>query len=373
VGLFWDVAADVIAQLRAADILVVHQVGSLEQALAAQAAGAQALIVQGVEAGGHVAGRQPLARLLAQVLPNVDIPVAAAGGLADGADVARVLAQGAQAAVLGTALLATQESFAHAYHKQRVVEAGTGDTVLTEDFHLNWPPHAAVRVLRNSVTEGRHGDPHTQPRQAIGEEAGRPIHLFSTDSPLSSMTGDFEAMALYAGLGVGRIHDLPPAGERVAQLLDQARAAWPAAQAEAERERTRQATLIERLNELLEAERAGVRVAAHALDQAPDAETRALLDLIHRDEVRWCVMLRGAIRQLHGRPSTHTGDFHRKAIAIEDLNERLAFLNRGQGWVAKKLRDLLPEVDDPVLNDDLARMLAAHRENLDRVNEHLAD
>jgi nitronate monooxygenase len=116
-----------------------------------------------------------------------------------------------------------------------------------------------------------------------------------------------------------------------------------------------------------------VRVAAHALDQAPDAETRALLDLIHRDEVRWCVMLRGAIRQLHGRPSTHTGDFHRKAIAIEDLNERLAFLNRGQGWVAKKLRDLLPEVDDPVLNDDLARMLAAHRENLDRVNEHLAD
>ncbi len=55
-------------------------------------------------------------------------------------------------------MIATHESFAHDYHKRRLVAARAGDTVLTEDFHVNWPPHAAVRVLRNSVTRGERGD-----------------------------------------------------------------------------------------------------------------------------------------------------------------------------------------------------------------------
>jgi len=151
------------------------------------------------------------------------VPVAAAGGLADGRDVARVLAQGAQAAVLGTALIATPESFAHDYHKRRLVAARASDTVLTEDFHINWPPHAAVRVLASSVTRGERGDPFSAAaRTTIGEEEGRPIYLFSTDSPLRSMTGDFEGMALYAGRGVDRIGDVEPAGERVRRIAEDA-------------------------------------------------------------------------------------------------------------------------------------------------------
>ncbi|WP_417283147.1 nitronate monooxygenase [Comamonas sp.] len=134
--------------------MVVHQVGSMAQALEAREAGADALIVQGVEAGGHVYGRQPLEQILADVLAVVDVPVAAAGEIAAGETVAHLLSQGAQAAVLGTALLATKESFAHPYHKQRIAEATVQDTVLTEDFHINGPAHAAVRVLRNSVTNG---------------------------------------------------------------------------------------------------------------------------------------------------------------------------------------------------------------------------
>ena len=222
VSLFWDVDAGVIARLRAAGITVVHQIGSAAEALQAQEAGAQALIAQGVEAGGHVRGRQPLAELLSEVLAMASVPVAAAGGLADGQGVARVLAQGAQAAVLGTALMATHESFAHDAHKQRLVAAQAGDTVLTEDFHINWPPHAAVRVLASSVTRGERGDPFSGARTVIGEEEGRPIYLFSTDSPLRSMSGDFEGMALYAGRGVDRIGDVEPAGERVRRIAEDA-------------------------------------------------------------------------------------------------------------------------------------------------------
>jgi nitronate monooxygenase len=66
-------------------------------------------------------------------------------------------------------------------------------------------------------------------RQVIGFEDDRPIFLFSTDSPLRSMIGDFEAMALYAGQGSGRIADLPSAGERLRAIADQARACLTAA------------------------------------------------------------------------------------------------------------------------------------------------
>lgn len=94
------------------------------------------------------------------------------------------------------------------------MEAGADGATLTEAFHINWSPHARVRVLRNSVTRGEHGDPFDGRRTVIGEEEGRPVYLFSTDSPLRSMTDDFEAMALCAGKGVGRIDVVIGACER---------------------------------------------------------------------------------------------------------------------------------------------------------------
>jgi nitronate monooxygenase len=77
-------------------------------------------------------------------------------------------------------LIATDESFAHAYHKERLVTPREGDTVLADAFHINWPAGAKVRVLANSVTQGKHGDPFTSARIEIGNEEGRPIYLFST-------------------------------------------------------------------------------------------------------------------------------------------------------------------------------------------------
>jgi nitronate monooxygenase len=141
--------------------------------------------------------------------------------LSDGHDLATALRAGAQGVVIGTAFLASPESFAHEYHKQRIVHARPEDTILTDMFHINWPIGAPVRVLQNSATLGERGDPFASP-QIIGDEEGRPIYLFSTDSPLRSTIGDFEAMALYAGLGVGRIDCILPAGERVTTIVDEA-------------------------------------------------------------------------------------------------------------------------------------------------------
>lgn len=386
-ALFWDLSADIVKRLRDEGILVACQVGDAKEAEAAQAAGAQIIIAQGVEAGGHVRGRIKLADLLPQVIANVDVPVIAAGGIADGKDLATVLQAGAQGAWIGTAFLATTESFSHLYHKQRIVDAQPGTTVHTDAFHVNWPKGAFVRVLPNSVTHGERGDPFSGPKEAIGKEGARTIWLFSTDSPLQSMTGDFEAMALYAGEGAGNIRAIVPARERLNQIVSEAAkvlASSPAKTA-AEPQSTsptcyaREADdsymgyasrdeLLTFLNELLEAERAGARVTARTASDATDATTKALMRDIYRDEARWCAMLLKWIAQLEGEASLNVGAFYGKCMAIADLRERLAFLNRGQGWVAKKLREMLPKTRDDALYADFSAMLKSHEENIARAN-----
>jgi nitronate monooxygenase len=219
VALFWDIDRALVRRLRDAGTLVVYQVGSVEEGQEAVAAGAQVLIAQGVEAGGHVRGTTPLFTLLPALARAVDVPVLAAGGIVEAGDVAAALALGAQGAVLGTAMIATRESFAHDVHKARLLAARGEDTVLTDAFHINWPDGARVRVLDCPVTQGLRGDPWTGTPRVIGLDEGRPIYLFSTDSPLRSTTGDLEEMALYAGAGVGRLTQLTTAGRRLARLV----------------------------------------------------------------------------------------------------------------------------------------------------------
>ena len=219
---FWTLDEQVTKRLRDAGITVVHQVGSVDEAIEAARSGVEIIIAQGREAGGHVRGIRPIRDLLPEVVEAVNVPVLAAGGMATGGDLVTAMALGASGIVLGTALMATEESFAHAYHKQRLLAAQADNTVLTSSFHLNWPPNAPVRVLKSAVTSGGRGDPHAPGRTIIGDEEGRPIYLFSTDSPLRSMTGDFESMALYAGTGIGRITTITSAADRLAQILAEA-------------------------------------------------------------------------------------------------------------------------------------------------------
>jgi hypothetical protein len=124
--------------------------------------------------------------------------------------------------------------------------------------------------------------------------------------------------------------------------------------------------LIALLNQLAEAERAGVRVtAAYGGDAADEAVRRALRE-VGLDEARFCAMLTRHVERLGGRPSHATGAFVEKALAVEGDGARLAFLNRGQGWVVRKLREALPRIADDALHADLAEMLAAHERNIGR-------
>ena len=138
-ALFWDLRSDLVQRFRQAGTVVVCQVGSATEGKAAEAAGAQILIAQGEEAGGHVRGSTPLYTLLSELIPESSLPLLAAGGMVDGQDLIEALRHGAQGIVIGTAFLATSKSFAHSYHKRRVVEASADDTILTDIFHINWP------------------------------------------------------------------------------------------------------------------------------------------------------------------------------------------------------------------------------------------
>lgn len=225
---FWDVRPEVIAQVKREGCLVLHQVGTLAAAREAEAAGADVIITQGIEAGGHVHGRTGAFALAEAVLDGTRLPVVVSGGITTGHGLAAALMLGAQGVQCGTAFLATNESWAHDYHKQRVAAAGADDTVLTDIFVLNWPKGAAVRVLGNSVTAGLDGqlmghDPATLPRVVIAHDSGQPLLRYSTDSPMRHTSGALEEMALYAGQGVGTIRNVVPAAERLRQIVDQAR------------------------------------------------------------------------------------------------------------------------------------------------------
>lgn len=226
---FWDVLPDTIARVKREGCLVLHQVGTAEAARQAEDAGADVLIAQGIEAGGHVHGRTGAFALAATVLDTTRLPVVVSGGIATGRGLAAALAMGAQGVHCGTAFLATRESFAHDYHKARVVSASGEDTVLTDAFVLNWPKGAAVRVIGNSVTQALGDrllghDPDTLPREVIAQDCGQPLLRFSTDSPMRHTTGALEEMALYSGQGAGAIRDIPPAAERLRQMVREAEA-----------------------------------------------------------------------------------------------------------------------------------------------------
>nr|WP_295084516.1 DUF6306 domain-containing protein [uncultured Roseateles sp.] len=132
------------------------------------------------------------------------------------------------------------------------------------------------------------------------------------------------------------------------------------------------AEVLSALNELLEAERAGARVAMETGREIHSQELAALVSDIHKDEVHWCGMLVRTIKSLGAMPSSAMGAFHGKAMAIADVNDRLRFLNRGQAWVVRKLEVLIPRLDLSPARADLEAMLEAHRENIERVESRFS-
>lgn len=122
--------------------------------------------------------------------------------------------------------------------------------------------------------------------------------------------------------------------------------------------------IISALNSLIEAERAGMRVAIAWRKHLTGTAHKAFMRTLQTDEARWCTMLTDHVRRLEGNASAQTGSFFAKAIDIAHDVDRLRFLNKGQSWVVRALDALLPRVRNEQLHDDLKRMRDAHIVNI---------
>lgn len=152
------------------------------------------------------------------------------------------------------------------------------------------------------------------------------------------------------------------------QTADPARENGSGGNARGDSEALDREALLAALNELLEAERAGARLSLNTVTDAGDKRLKELIATIHLDEVKWCGVLIAAIRALSATPSSRTGAFYEKAMAIPDLRDRMAFLNRGQAWVVRRLQSLLPRIHHPDIEAGLTEMLVAHEANIGRVD-----
>jgi len=203
VEFFWGAPdKERVAQLHEAGVLAGWQVGSLDEARAASEAGCDVVVVQGVEAGGHVRGTVDLFSLARDARAIVDGVLIAAGGIGTARAVADAIAAGADAVRVGTRFLAALESSAHPAYVDALIAAGADDTVLTTAFGDGWPdaPH---RVLRSCVEAG----------ERRGAEQS-----WSPAWPQEDDAGPVEARALYAGESVGAVRSRQTAAEIVAEL-----------------------------------------------------------------------------------------------------------------------------------------------------------
>jgi len=234
VTFFWDdPAPGWVDTLHGAGARVWVQVGSPEEARAAVALGADALVVQGAEAGGHNRSVASTMTLVPAVSEAVDVPLVAAGGVADGRGLAAVLALGASGALLGTRFLMSEEADTSAEMQARVMAAGVGDTVRNNVFGPEFPD-ATVRGLRNAIVAEFEGRDHPAPYKALDPEAQpvvgttnifgqeMPLRRFAGIPPVRATTGDHDQMSLLAGETAGLISDVRPAGDLVREIAEQA-------------------------------------------------------------------------------------------------------------------------------------------------------
>ncbi|MCC7230495.1 MAG: nitronate monooxygenase [Fimbriimonadaceae bacterium] len=183
------------------------------------------LVVQGIEAGGHVQSRSPLGEALMEAKELAQgIPILAAGGISTREHIQETLGMGADGVILGTRFLATVESKAHQEYKALLV--AHSETSLTKCFDGGWP-NAPHRVLRNSTfdTWQRAFEPLPDHRPGEGRVVakttnGDSILRYEMASPQEGMEGEIEAMCLYAGTGVREIRGIPTVADLLAEL-------WP--------------------------------------------------------------------------------------------------------------------------------------------------
>lgn len=211
-----DLAA-VFRRAHDAGCVVMHMVSTVAEAEAAERAGADVIVAQGTEGGGHV-GTIGSSVLVPMVSARSSVAVLAAGGFATGAGLAAALALGADGILLGTRFLATPEAPLHPRFKQVILDSDGHDTIATEIPDVAqgvvWPG-AYARVRRNRLVEdwiGREGElRRRQPEVAARIAAAR-------------RSGDPDHAVLYAGQTAGLISELLPAEEVVRSIVAEAEA-----------------------------------------------------------------------------------------------------------------------------------------------------
>jgi nitronate monooxygenase len=234
VVLFWGPAEPFVAAAHDAGTKVLIQVGSVAEARAAVEVGVDAVIAQGVEAGGHIRGTASIWALLPEVVRSVaPTPVLASGGIGDGIGVARALRLGAQGVSLGTRFVATDEAFVHPVYKERVVGSRAEDTYYGELIDVGWPdaPH---RILRNGLFRrwDEAGRPPTGQRPGEGTTIGVnhrpwadvPWRRYSPGMLTTWFDGDPDDAPMWAGESCSVVTDVRPAAEIVRRLARDAEA-----------------------------------------------------------------------------------------------------------------------------------------------------
>jgi nitronate monooxygenase len=211
---------------------VICQVQTLAHARAAAAAGADIIVAQGTEAGGHGGARTTMTLVPAVVDAVAPLPVVAAGGIADGRGLAAALTLGAAGALMGTRFFATTEALGHDNTKARLVSAGGDDTVRTSVFdivrELPWPAAYQVRTVRNSLSERWHGNEDALCREIEAEAASdSPVDAFR----VALQAGDTEQGVVVAGQGLDLVDAIEPAGDLVTRIVADAERSLAAAQA----------------------------------------------------------------------------------------------------------------------------------------------
>jgi NAD(P)H-dependent flavin oxidoreductase YrpB (nitropropane dioxygenase family) len=234
--LFWGDPAEFIEGAHRNGVKVLVQVGSVAEAEAATAAGVDAVIAQGIEAGGHVRGTTSIWELLPAAVEAVrPVPVLASGGIGDGEGLARALRLGAQGVSLGTRFVASEEAWIHPVYKQRVVDSNAEDTFYGELFDVWWPdaPH---RVLRNNKAFAEWdaaGRPPPGDRPGEGTPIGtnhRPwgdyqLPRYAAEMVTPDFDGDPEYAPMWAGESCSVVNDIKPAGVIVRDLVREAEGA----------------------------------------------------------------------------------------------------------------------------------------------------
>lgn len=193
-----------LARFRAIGTKWLHVVASVEHARKAEAAGVDALVVDGAEAGGHPPASQVTTMVLVRrVVKAVKLPVVASGGAADGAGIAALLALGADAVQLGTRFIATPEASVHEKYKQAILAADVDGTTLVG------PRALPIRLLRNAFTEKFHAS------AAPDQDA-----LYKAASlKQAALEGDVANGKVEAGQTAGLVDDIVPAGELFGRLV----------------------------------------------------------------------------------------------------------------------------------------------------------